>query len=164
MKKLFLFGCFLLIAGCGFEPLHGTRGQGGASARAVFEHISIANIPDREGQFLRNALIDLFYREGRPVDAPYTLNVSKIIETKRDLDITIESDATRQQLRLDTVMQLVDNESGEVLFSRSLYTISSFNVIENEFANRISEQNTRENALNDLARQIELQLSLYFNK
>ena len=47
---------------------------------------------------------------------------------------------------------------------RDLESIASFNVLGSEFGNRISEQATRENVLKDIARQIELQLSLYFKR
>lgn len=130
----------------------------------LLSYVAIDGIKDREGQFLRNALIDRFYRSGRPTNPQFNLVISDIVETLRDLDITESSDATRGQLKLTTTMQLIDAKTGEELLTRKLRSTTSYNILSSEFTNRVSEQNTRENALNDLARQIELQLNLYFKR
>ncbi len=169
MRKIFfIFGVCFLVSACGFEPMYGTKFQN-SNARQTdigseLAHIQITNIPDREGQYLRNALIDRFYREGRPSEVHYTLSVAPIQESTIDLDITKNSDATRAQLRLKTQMTLTDNRSGEVVLQRALNSISSYNVLTSEFATRVSAQNTRENALDDLARQIELKIGLYLRR
>lgn len=155
----------LVLAACGFSPVYGTLGQGqSAAAEAYLSQVSIDNIPDREGQYLRNALIDRFYRASRPADPLYRLTVRPIQETRTELDITETSDTTRAQLRLTTTMTLRDLRSGEAVLSRNLHTIVSYNILASEFSTRVSEQNARDNALDDLARQIEAQLGLYFNR
>lgn len=169
MKKQLLTLMILpLIASCGFEPMHGTAFKSdnaqSVHLKSELAQIEIANIPDREGQFLRNALIDSFYRDGRPANPSYVLEVRPIIDNTYDLDVTIRSDATRQQLTLTTAMTFKDKLTGETLMTRELKSSGSFNVLASEFATRVSEQNTRENALKDLARQIELQIGLYLKR
>ena len=126
--------------------------------------IDIGNIPNREGQYLRNALIDRFYRDGRPQSVLYTLAIAHIDEDLIDLDITKSSDATRGQLRLDAVMKLKDNKTGETVLSRKLHAITSYNILNDEFSTRVSEDNARINALDDLARQAEMQINLYLKR
>lgn len=169
MKKQLLALMILpMIGACGFEPMYGasSKSEQGASTslRAELAQVQISNIPNREGQYLRNALIDRFYTQGRPINPKYVLDVSDINETSYDLDITIRSDATRKQLTLTTAMTLKDAATGQVLVSRSLKSSGSFNVLESEFATRVSEQSTRENALDHLAQQIELQIGLYMDR
>lgn len=169
MKKQLLALMILpMICACGFEPMYGTssKSEQGAntSLRAELAEVQISNIPNREGQYLRNALIDRFYTSGRPINPKYVLDVSDINETAYDLDITIRSDATRKQLTLTTVMTLTDAATGQVLVSRGLKSSGSFNVLESEFATRVSEQSTRENALDHLAQQMELQIGLYLDR
>ena len=168
MKKiLFVTSACLCLSACGFEPIYGTKMQSNAgqeSVEAQLSQVAINGIPDREGQFLRNVLIDKFYRNGRPQNISYTLHVQPINESIVDLDITKSSDATRAQLRLKTLMTLKDETTGEVVLTRNLKSIASYNVLTSEFATRVSAQNTRENALYDLARQIELQISLYLKR
>lgn len=154
-----------MLSACGFSPVYGTLGTDKEYGQEdLLSYVTIGSIPDREGQFLRNALIDRFYRYGRPTNPQYRLSLTPIEESVRDMDITENSDSTRGQLRLDTVMILSDAITGEKLLERRLHSITSFNILSSEFANRVSEQNTRENALNDLARQIERQLTLYFKR
>ncbi len=140
------------------------EGAQSSSIQSDFGQVAIENIPDRDGQYLRNALIDRFYQQGRPVQPKYKLTVQPIRETTTDLDITKSSDATRGQLKLNTSMTLVDTASGETVLKRNLVSIGSYNILGSEFANRVTEQNTKDNALNDLARQIELQVGLYLKK
>ena len=167
MKKLALttLSCLSLVS-CGFSPMYGTAFQSGdvVDVRATLEHIEIGHVKDREGQFLRNALIDRFYVDGRPSQVDYVLSISDVDESRTDLDITKSSDATRAQLRVTTSIALLDQATNEVVLERSFKAITSFNVLTSEFATRVSEQAARENALNDIAGQIELQIGLYLKR
>lgn len=164
MLRLFLILPVLFLSACGFSPVYGTLGTGQDYGREdLLSYISIANIPNREGQFLRNELIDRFYRnEGRPTNPQFRLDVQNLREIRRDLDITESSDSTRGQLRLTATMQLYDMRTNEVLMERKLQAVSSYNIMGSEYATRISEQNNRENALRNLARQIETHVVLHF--
>lgn len=160
--RAFMFLWLLLscLSACGFSPVYNRGGQ----ALPAFGQIHIDGIPDREGQYLRNALMDRLYRGGRPADPVYTLKLSRIEEHKSELDVTKGSDATRAQLRLSAKMRLVDNASGKTVMQRDLSSTASYNILQSQFTTRVSEQNTRENVLDDLARQAETQLALFFGK
>ncbi|MCB1592982.1 MAG: hypothetical protein KDI90_11090 [Alphaproteobacteria bacterium] len=165
--SVMLCGSALSLGGCGFEPMYASgpaKDMQSGVIQSELAQVEIENIPDREGQFLRNALIDRFYRDGRPASPRYKLLVKPIRESKTDLDITKSSDATRGQLKLSSAIALVDLASGETVLKRNLVSIGSYNILGSEFANRVTEQNTRDNALNDLARQIELQVGLYLKR
>lgn len=156
-----------LLAACGFEPMYGgtTAGSYGSIATEdKLAQVTIDNIPNAEGQYLRNELIDRFYRRGRPVQSTYTLQVAPLKETETNLDITIESESTRAQIRIDTTFQLIDNNTGAAVLKREIRAFNSFNVLGSQFTTIVSEQDAREAALNDLARQIETQLILYFGQ
>lgn len=150
------------LAACGFKPLH-TAGTSD-SVRAEYNDIYIDNIPEEKGQFLRNELIDRLYTQGRPVDPSYILKVSSIQERRTNLDITISADTTRAQLRLDTTLRLLDKETNELLMTRDIYAITSYNILQSQFTTKVSQENARNNALIDLADQIDLHLGLYFSR
>ena len=152
--------CSLFTAGCAFTPHDGS----GASPNASFNEVEIGSIPDREGQYLRNALIDRMYTQGRPASADYVLDIRPIKETRIDLDITKNASATRAQLRLTTSMMLTEKATGQAVLKRDLTSLNSYNILASQFTTRVSEQNVREAALDDLARQIETQLALYFKR
>lgn len=163
MKNFFLISILFLTA-CGFEPVYGVNRNMPTGVETFMAQTEIGNIADREGQYLRNALIDRFYRNGRPVDPVYVLEMSRPDERLTKLDITKTADATRGQLRLQSKMVLREKASGKALLTRDIRTITSYNILGSEFATRITEDDARKNALDDMARQAELQLSLYFRR
>jgi LPS-assembly lipoprotein len=142
------------------KSVQGTR----ADIQSELAQIQVSNIPNAEGVYLRNALIDRFHKDQSPADTRYHLSVSPIQEQIIDLDITKTSDATRGQLRVSTTMILANAQSGETLLTRNLKSVTSYNILASEFATRVSEDNTRKNALDDLARQIEQQIALYLRR
>ncbi len=164
-QQFFLLLALFGLASCGFQPLYGTGGGAGkAAANAELASVFIDSIPNREGQMLRNNLIDRFYTSGRPVQPLYTLSMTSIQERGTRLDITKTSDTTRNQLRLSSKMVLKDRQSGEILLARELSASASYDVLSSQFTTRVSEQDARDNALQDLARQVETQLALYFGR
>jgi len=153
----------LLTTACGFSPVYGTGSYETGVAQELAQ-VRIGNIPDREGQALRNLLVDRFYRNGAPDSVRYTLDVERLSESLVDLDITKTADSTRGQLRIDTVMRLKKAADGAEVLNRRLRAVTSYNILASEFATRVSEENARQNAISDLARQIESQLALYFKR
>lgn len=161
----------LTLSACGFQPLYGKNTNAPYSASAndigTEDHLSltaIGNIPDQEGQFLRNRLIDRLHRNGSPINPTYKIAITPITESLTDLDITKTADSTRGQLRLTTEITLTDTRNDNVLFKRSIRAITSYNILSSEFSTRVSESAARKNALTDLATQIETQLVLYFKR
>ncbi len=132
------------------------------SVSPALSQIQIGLIPDQEGQMLRNKLMDRFYQEGIPNNSTYSLQITPIQEQLRDLDITITSDTTRSQMKLTSSLVLTDLSTNQVVLRRSLKALSIYNVLGSEFATRVTERNARENAIEDMARQIERALVLYF--
>ncbi|MCF8496169.1 MAG: hypothetical protein K9G62_05805 [Alphaproteobacteria bacterium] len=154
----------LWLSACGFEPVYGVNKYTAIGAESRLAQIEIENIPNREGQHVRNALIDRFYRKARPETPLYSLHVAALEEETTELDITKSSDATRAEIRIRTVMTLRSALTNEILLQRDVRAITSYNILDSEFATRVTEENARVNALDDLARQIELQITLYFKR
>ena len=133
-------------------------------AGASMSDIEIAMIPDREGQILRNELVDDLYLRGTPQNPRYRMSFSQLSVNTRELDLTKNSEATRAQIIASVSFYLTDVETGEQVLSRAVKSVSSFNILPSEFATNVTEDNARDAALKDLARQIQLQLSLHFNR
>ncbi|HRQ61308.1 MAG TPA: LPS assembly lipoprotein LptE [Alphaproteobacteria bacterium] len=143
-----------------YAPLRQARQRG--LRQDLFQLVAIENIPNRDGQYLRNALIDRFYRAGRPADPQYGLLITNLETRRTDLDLTQSASSTREQMRLKADLQLRDKITGEVLLQRRLSATASYNVLESEFATRVSREEARDNLT--LASQIEAQLALYFQR
>jgi LPS-assembly lipoprotein len=164
MRVALALSLCLLLTACGFHPQYGENRYTPVGAEDVLDRVEIANIPNREGQFLKNALIDRFHRAGTPTSAPLILQISTLQEQKTDLDVTQLSDATRGQLRLNTDFSLIRRDTGQAVLTRQVRAITSYNIFDSRFATRVAEDNARTNALNDLAGQIERQLVLYLKR
>ncbi len=160
----------LCLSACGFEPVYGINRNMPVGVETHLQQVEIGTIvghereQDRDGQYLRNALIDRFYRSGRPAAPRYKLEITELNEDLVELDVTKSADSTRAQLRISTVLILKNAATGERLLGRHVSTITSYNILASEFATRVTEDNARSSALDDLARQVEQQLSLYFRK
>ena len=163
MRPLILIAALLLSA-CGFHPVYGVNKYTAIGVEEKLAQIEIGNVPNRSGQYLRNVLIDRFYREGRPAAPYYALTFGALSEQSVNLDITETSDATRGELRVGIPVLLTDKTTGAVLLERTLQSRVGYNILAGEFATRVSRENARKNALEDLARQIEQQLSLFFKR
>jgi LPS-assembly lipoprotein len=155
----------LILAACGFTPMYGSgAGSSGVSAPQGLDKVDIALIPDESGVYLRNLLIDSFYRGGYPSSPTHVLQVENLREHEYSLDITRASEATRKQIRLTATLKLVERATGKLALTRPLTAITSYNVLGSQFTTRVSENDAREAALTDLARQIETQTALYFKR
>lgn len=163
MKSLVVISLCMLLAACGFKPIYGGGGDESYAAFSMAD-IAIDNIPDREGQRLRNLLMDRLYQAGRPDNARYHLMVAPITETQTDLGIQKDATATRAQLKLHTKMKLLDKESNLVVLRRNVRAISSYNILESQFTTLVTEEATRDQLLEQLADKITQQLGLYFNR
>lgn len=153
IRPFFLTFCFLALAACGFTPEYAARAQSGP-AQEILRSVEIGSVPDSGGVMLKNKLMDRFYAGGRgPVR--YRLGLDPLTESRQNLDITIDEEATRRQLRVGTNMVLTRVDTGAVLVRRPLYAIASYNVLQSQFTTRVTEQNARENAIADIARQVE---------
>ncbi len=147
------------LSACGFTPLYSNQ-----KTIESLSSIEIDVIPNQEGQFLRNVLIDRFYNNGMPLTSTYKLTIAPLQERRKDLDVTITSDTTRAQMMLSSRLTLTEISTGKTLLQRPLKSITSYNVLGSEFATRVTEKNARENALDNIARQIEKALVLYLGR
>ena len=149
----------LAVAGCGFQPLYGSEGD--IATAGDLARVDVARIPDRSGQILRNILIEGLNPSGRPTDPLYRLEV-EIAERKQGLGISKEDDVTRANLVVTASVSLLSTADGEQLLSRQLGTITSYNILLDEYATLSAEQAARDRALRRLGRDIRTQLALYF--
>ena len=167
-KKLsHLFACtalLFLLTGCGFTPLY--TSQSGEKVVAHTRNISISNIPDRNGQMLRNMLIDQLYGAEQPTASPrYHLEVKKLNIQQTSLGIRKDATATRSQMRVSVNLDLIDTHADpkdNIVLQRSLRTVNSFNILDSQYATRISRQNATELSLKAISDQVATALALYF--
>ena len=85
----------LVILGCGFDPLYGSRGE--IKVVNEFARLDVAKIKDRIGQQLRNELLYQLHAAGRSPVANYKLVVG-LEKSSRSLAVRRSAFATRANL------------------------------------------------------------------
>jgi LPS-assembly lipoprotein len=153
---------FMLIAltGCGFQPLYGT-GTNSPNTSLALNQIAIAHIPDRDGQVLRNYLIDRLYHDGRPSDPDYTLDIA-LEQSEAGLGIKRDATASRNRLDMNAHYSVKQRSTGKTLIDDHAKTSVSYNQLEAQYATLTAREDARDRALHEVSEQIISRLALYF--
>ncbi len=155
----------LALSACGFEPLYGNRagGGGGPVATPEMQRISIAPIPERSGQMLRNELRDRLVPTGLPSNPRWRLDVV-LRETTSDLVILRDATATFAKYVGDAQWVLIDLESDAPATRGRSRRIASYSITSSEFASLQAEADARRRVITEIAEDIRLRLGLYFER
>jgi LPS-assembly lipoprotein len=129
-------------------------------APSVSANISIGNIPDRDGQYLRNQLIDRLNPRGRPADARYDLVIEPLKITATDLGIQKDATVTRTEIEIEAHMTLMDKTTGATLLDRRVHAVGGYDVLDQQYSTLVTRQNVKEHILGELADDIVRALDL----
>lgn len=156
----------LFIAACGFQPVYGDYGQDDAfsSVGSELNSISVDIIPDREGQMLRNALIDRLYKNGYPANPQFSLSVSPVEESIVEIGVDKDDNASRAQLRLSTTFRLISTNNNKVVLTRTVRATTGYNILAGQFTTYVTEDDARKQGIQNLGANIMTQLELYFSR
>ncbi len=148
-----------LLSGCGFRPMNSPQGSG--AGHPELAAISVTPIADRVGQLLHNRLLDLLNPRGRPVSPRYGLNI-QLSESIEQIGFRKTELATRANLRLYAVYTLYDLTSRQTLVSNKQSVVSSYNILQADYATLVAEEDARSTAARELADEIRVALAVYF--
>jgi LPS-assembly lipoprotein len=149
------------LSGCGFRPVYGSAGSMGGAA-AQLSQVHIDTIPERNGQMLRNALIERMNVSGIPARPSHRLVIG-LKEEELDLGIRRDATVTRGQIKMTATYELVDTATQAIVSRGTARSISSYNVVESDFGTFVSRGDAQSRALQDLGDDIALRIALYFN-
>lgn len=150
----------LALSGCGFRPLYASAAQGTTDPRLAA--IEVAQIPDRTGQRLTIALRDAFNPSGLSVDPRYRLFVS-LASRRREVALRKDGTASRSEITVTANWRLMDLETQAVAFFGIARSGSSVDLVRNEYANLVAEEDARTRALEDIARDIQARCSMFLD-
>ncbi|MBL8675563.1 MAG: hypothetical protein JNL07_11790 [Rhodospirillales bacterium] len=165
-----LAGMSLAVAACGFEPLYGERaGTPPAGPYAQPEGVRgdlagtrVAMIPDRRGQYLRNALVDRLNPNGEPERPTYYLMI-RLHEEQEAVLVKSDETSTATNLRLVADFEIRDPQ-GAALTTGYSRAITRFNTVQSQYANIEGERNARERASRELAEDIRAKLAVFYTR
>lgn len=150
--------CFCLTA-CGFHPLYTTYSKN----TTIAYPLKIETIPDRNGQILRNYLVDILIPEGTPKKPKYYLNI-KLTESIRNIGINKDETTSRQEAVMTALITL-KNCNNKVLYLHTVKAINSFGVLsQNYYSDMTAKEYAKKEALKLLAEKIKLSISTYLDQ
>ncbi|MBS0271355.1 MAG: hypothetical protein JSR85_01760 [Proteobacteria bacterium] len=150
-KLISLSLCLFLVA-CGFQPLYTPMGE---NANISYP-IKIATIANREGQLLRNDLIDLLTPEGQPAHPQYILEVT-LTEVIRDTGINKDETTNRKEAILNANIILRNKKTQAIVYQHTTKAINSFSVIsQNYYSDLVAQEFAKKEATHLLAQKITL--------
>lgn len=150
--------CFLVTA-CGFRPLYVPVQE----ENRVAVPIKIATIQDRDGQILRNYLVDLLTPEGCTQKPLYILETSLTIVTT-DIGVNKDETTSRKNATATAIFSLRDAATYQLVYTHSTRAINSFSIIsQNYFSDLTTEEFAKREALRLLAEKISLLIVTFFD-
>ena len=151
----------LLLAGCGFHPLYSPPAMTTSDPRLAA--IQVPQIPERTGQRLTIALRDAFNPNGATVDPRYRLHVT-LASTRRDTAIRQDGTATRAEIAVTATYSLVGLEDGRTALSGTARSSSSVDLVENEYANVVAQDDARMRAIDELAVELQTRCAMFMGR
>ncbi len=164
-RRLACFGALTLLTGCGFQPLYMRAASGKAGpAQRELATVYVANIPERPGQLLRQALQE---RMGDDAGTPlaYDLNVNFSISGE---GIAIQNDAIATRIRFVGTANWVlvgRDPNRTVLASGSARAIDALNIFDSQyFAADVQTEAEQKRMAENIATQIATRVGVYFRQ
>ena len=155
------FGAVLALSGCGWEPLYADRES--SPADADMRAIKVDPIPERIGQRLALALRESLNPDGTPTPQRYRLSIL-LITLRSDLGIQETGLGSRGKLDATANITLRDIKTGATLLFTSSHTAESFDILANEYASVVAEDDARTRAVEELRRDIMTRLTLFLQR
>ena len=157
-----LLAALVALAGCGFHPLYGnTTAAVPVNVQQQLESIRIVPSQDRMGQRLYNDLRDMLNPRGVPAKPKYVLSV-QLTETPQQLLLSQQDQtATRTYLTVSANYHLKVADAQAEVLSGTVRTRTGFNLLTNEYASLVAQQNAEERSAAELADSIRQRLALY---
>lgn len=159
VRTMVLALAVLPLAGCGFRPLYG---ESSGTTQALAE-VRVAPIADRQGQILRNELLDRISPNGEKSTARYLLSV-RYNESLGQLAIRRDDTATRANLRVATTFRLIEVSTGVTVYNGSSSATASYNLVQSDYANLVSRRAAQRRASKLVANDVTTQVAIYFNR
>jgi len=155
------FGLVSALSGCGWTPLYADRAT--EPADAELRAIKVDPIPDRIGQRLAWALRESFNPTGVPTPQRYRL--STLLTTARaDLGIQSTGLGSRGKFDANAIFTLRDIKTGAPLLAQPSHVSESFDIVANEYASIVAEDDARTRAVEELRRDIITRLTLFLQQ
>ena len=148
----------LTLTACGFEPLHGKR-EGGEATALLLSQIEVAPIADRLGQLVRTELTNRLSPRSAPLPV-FIVHVT-LTESGQSLAVRRDSSATRANLIIDANFILSEVSGGEALLVGGARSVNGYDILMSDFATLAARKDARRRGSRDVADAIVDRLSIH---
>jgi LPS-assembly lipoprotein len=149
------------LAGCGFRPLYAERSSLGYDP--ALAAIQVQPAPDRVGQILTQSLREQLNPRGAHLPTRYVLTVAVSV-VRSDLGIRRDNTSTRGELTFTVSLTLSAVGGGASVYKDSIRSLTAFNLPDDAYAASVAEQNAREEAADQLGREIADRLAVFLRR
>jgi LPS-assembly lipoprotein len=157
----------VFLSACGFEPLYGPQFVKQPEVCQELAQIKVTRIANREGQMLRNHLIDILSPCGQPTFPSAILNVRLGIK-KENVAVRKDGTAMRYKITLVAYISLTDPETKQILYTDKATVINAYFIGDNSafeaYSTIISERDAVRKGLKLLADEIQTLLASYYKQ
>jgi LPS-assembly lipoprotein len=160
-----LTSLLLVVAGCGFKPLHATN-DSDTSINDQLASISMPQATNRLEQQLRNELLFRLTPRGEPGDPVYNLTL-KSYGVLASVVVRRNSSVVRYIYKLHTTFKLFDLKATPkpaLLYKGTEVVQLSINKVVSQFANDRAELDGQTRSVRVMADQIRTRLSAWFQR
>jgi len=149
------------LSGCGWTPLYADRESGPADED--LRAIKVDPIPERIGQKLAWALRESFNPTG--VSTPQRYRLRTLLTTARaDLGIQSTGLGSRGKFDATATFTLIDIKTGAALMATTSHVSESFDILANEYASVVAEDDARTRSVEELRRDMVTRLTLFLQR
>ena len=162
-KGLKLLGCLALIgslSGCGFQSLYATD-HNSSDVSAELQKVRIESIPEREGQVLRNYMVDALGYKSSPQSKKYSLKTT-LSQQRIQLGTKADRTVTREKVNYTANYNLYDLATGKQIIALTSRASLNYNLISEQFSIITARESSERKALKTLSESMLHRLSLYF--
>lgn len=156
-KSFFTLIICIFLTACNMRPMYDDNGS-----INICYPIKIATIKDRDGQILRNYLLDLMSPQGEPSKPRYLLEIT-LTSSIRSIGVNKDETTSRKEATLTALYKIKDFKSNRILHCGSAKGINSFNISnftktldQNYYSDVVAEEYAKKEALRILAEKIVL--------
>jgi len=161
VRRLALALPLLALSACGFHPLYAVREPSGYDPDLAA--VEVRSAPDRIGQILVSALREQLNPAGAHLKPRYVLNLN-LSFVRSNLGLQRDNTSTHGQLSIFVTMKLNPAGSEHVVLEETVQRIASYDYPLDAYAATVAEENARDIAAADLAREIAEKLAVYLQQ
>ena len=155
MRPILIISLIIFLTSCGggYQPLYKKTDSSNIDIPKQFQKTKISIIEDRKGQILRNYLLDILNPKGQPKKPKYLLK-TQLTESIQQTGKKADGTYTRSNLTNRTNIHFEDADTRQTLFRGMNRTTSSFDLIDDDLANRQALIGSRDANLRVLSQKI----------